>query len=576
MSTTGLVTFTANPSNPSANHSTIPSSSVPDNTICAWGLGYGGSQQNDRIIRKVFGTSPNRQYWISWASYNNEALTSKCWTYWSVVLEETSNRIYIVDQRSPTKGSCGPTLTLGIQISSTSAYMVPGSPNIYPKAGDSKTPYDNKYYEFIPGTRPVYDIGVDYVQTNQYQTATTQVEIRGTLKTYGSATVNSYDVNYSIDNGPVQVEHVTATLPIYSTEWFFHDSLWLPAIGTYELKVWCSNINGNADQNLYNDTLTKTIQVMGVFVPRIGVHEVFNSANSDDCVGVHDSLENVFALHPAAYSYITYAMPTDIYTNADGIARASYYGADTVPDMYLNGMVNIDPRYYTEQLYNDNAEPAYLNITPTIAMNGNTITVSAAILPFPSWTNPAESMTVHIAVVEKTTTGNVGTNGETKFYNILRKMLPNSSGSPQNGFTPGLYVNVSQSYTFPAGAVENLSNLEAVIFVQNTVTKEIYQSASISVPNAINQNAGPQDGILSLYPNPSQEYTNIDYYLTSSSSVNLRVYDALGQLVFDGKSIKKIAGEHSETISTKNYAQGVYYVQLSIDGKLYFRKLVVN
>ncbi|MCK5857569.1 MAG: T9SS type A sorting domain-containing protein [Bacteroidales bacterium] len=576
-STTGLVTFTANPSTPAANHNTIPNASVPNNTICVWGLGYSGSSSNDEIIKKVFGTAPNRQLWISWSSYNNQSLGSKCWTYWSVVLEETSNRVYIVDQRNSTKSSCSFGLTLGLQYSSTSATMVNGSPNIHPKAGTSKTPYDNKYYEFIPGTRPQYDIAVDYIQTNKYQTSNTQVEIRGIIKTYGSVTVTSYDINYSIDNGPTQIEHITgANLPVYSDEWYFHDSIWFPTVGTYNLKVWASNINGQTDQNIYNDTMYKTIEVMGVFVPRIGVHETFTSANSNDCKGVHDSLASVFALHPGSYTYINYTMPTDIYTTTDGQARAIMYSVDTVPDMFLNGTVNIDPHYYTENLYNDNLSPAYLNITPTVTMSGNTITVNAAILPFPAWVNPSNPMKIHIAVVEKTTTGNVGTNGETKFYNVLRKMLPNANGTPQASFTPGLYVNISKSYTFAANEVENISNLQAIVFVQNNVTNEIYQSAFISVPNAINQGEQNHDGITNLYPNPANDYSQLEYYTENAVEVGLSVYDANGRLVMEKANIKVGAGKHQTAIDTRNYAQGIYFVKLNINNKLYYSKLIVD
>ncbi len=576
-STTGLVTFTANPSTPAANHSSIPSASIPDNTICVWGLGYTGSNSNDKIIKKTFGTAPNRQLWISWASYNNQALGSKCWTYWSVVLEETSNRVYIVDQRNSTKSSCAFGLTLGLQYTSTTATSVNGSPNIYPLAGTSKGPYDNKYYEFIPGVRPQYDIGVDYIQTNQYQTSNTQVEIRGILKTYGSVTVTSYDINYSIDGDTTQVEHVTgASLPIYSTEWFFHDSIWFPNVGTYELKVWCSNINGQTDQNLYNDTLTKTINVLGVFVPRVGVHEVFTSANSDDCNGVYDSLNTVFILNPGSYTFINYAMPTDLYTTAEGQARATLYDVDTVPDMYLNGLINIDPRYYTEQLFNDNLSPAYLSITPQVQMNGNTITVSAAILPFPAWANPANSMKIHIAVVERTTTGNVGSNGEVLFHNILRKMLPNASGTTQASFSPGLYVNISKSYTFKANEFENLSNLEAIVFIQNSVTNEIYQSASIAVPNAINPENKISDGITNLFPNPANDYSQLEYFTQNVAEVGIDIYDANGRLVF-GSSINKVAaGNHQFAIDTRSYAQGIYFVKLTIDNKLFYSKLIVN
>ncbi len=577
VSTTGLVTFTANPGTPAANHSIIPSSSVPDNTICVWGLGYTGTNSNDKIITKVFGTAPNRQLWISWASYNNQSLGSKCWTYWSVVLEETSNRIYIVDQRNSTKSSCAFGLTLGLQFNSSSAVMVTGSPNISPLAGTSKTPYDNVYYEFIPGTRPQYDIGIDYIQTNQYQTANTQVEIRGILKTFGSVTVTSYDVNYQIDNGPVKTEHVSgANLPMYSTEWYMHDSLWFPSIGQYNLKVWCSNINGHADQNVYNDTLSKTIDVMGVFVPRKAIHEVFTSANSDDCKGVYDSLNNVFSNHSGDYTFINYTLPTDLYATPDGQARATLYSADTVPDMYLNGMVNIDPRYYTEQLFNDNLAPAYLNISPQVTMNGNTITVSAAILPFPAWTNPGNMMKIHIAVVEKTTTGNTGSNGEVIFHNVLRKMLPDANGTNQASFSPGQYVNISKSYTFQSNEVENLSNLQAIVFVQNSVTNEIYQSASVDVPNAINEADKITTGILNLYPNPTSEFSHLEFVCAKKSEVQYGIIASNGRLVYKSPISNLSAGKHSKIVDTSSLSSGIYMLMLSIDGKPYYKKLIVE
>ncbi len=577
VSTTGLVTFSSNPSTPLANHNTIPNSSIPDNTICVWGLGYSGSSSNDKIITKTFGAAPNRQLWISWASYNNQSLGSKCWTYWSVVLEETSNRVYVVDQRNSTKSSCSYGLTIGLQYSSTSATMVTGSPNIASLAGTSKSAYDNKYYEFIPGTRPQYDMEIDYVQTNQYQTSNTPVEIRGILKSYGSVTVSSYDLNYSINNGPTQVEHMTSVnLPMYSTEWYFHDSIWTPPVGNYTLKVWCSNINGQVDQNPYNDTLTKAIRVLGVFVPKIGVHEVFTSSNSGDCKGVYDSLNTVFSLHLGEYNMINYAMPTDPYAISAGQTRATLYGIDTVPDMMLNGLVNIDPRYYSEKLFEDNVTPAYINITPTITKVGNTITIHAAILPFPAWTNPSNAMTIHIALIEKVTTGNVGSNGETVFHNVLRKMLPNANGTSQASFSPGIYVNISKSYTFQANEVEDFNNIEAIVFIQNDVSHEIYQSASIGISSSIEQDDASTNHILKLFPNPTTGQSQLTYFAQNPSEISLSIFDVNGKMISQSKTSKVARGKHSLPIDMIGFAKGIYFIKLSINNTSHYDKLIVR
>ncbi len=155
-------------------------------------------------------------------------------------------------------------------------------------------------------------------------------------------------------------------------------------------------------------------------------------------------------------------------------------------------------------------------------------------------------------------------------------MLPDANGTPQATFTPGIYVNISKSYTFQANEVENLSNLQAIVFVQNSVTHEIYQSAFISVPNAINQNESLQDGIINLFPNPANEYSQLDFYTQNVADVSLSVYDANGRLVMNTPTAKFAAGKQQMNIDTRNYAQGIYFVKLQIDSKLYYSKLIVN
>ncbi|MEJ6759018.1 MAG: hypothetical protein QNK76_00740, partial [Flavobacteriales bacterium] len=117
VSNTGILTFSQATS--PANHSSgaaasIASSTVPDSSICI--LGINGSGSNDQVARKTFGTSPNRQEWVHFASYSATGTSGSHWTYWSIVLEEGSNNIYIVDQRAA--GWAG-TVNLGVRANST-------------------------------------------------------------------------------------------------------------------------------------------------------------------------------------------------------------------------------------------------------------------------------------------------------------------------------------------------------------------------------------------------------------------------------------------------------------------------
>ncbi|MBQ2852345.1 MAG: hypothetical protein IJE76_03025, partial [Bacteroidales bacterium] len=59
-------------------------------------------------------------------------------------------------------------------------------------------------------------------------------------------------------------------------------------------------------------------------------------------------------------------------------------------------------------------------------VQGNTINVTA---DFMSYFNMS-GVNAYISINEKTTTGNVGTNGETEFHHILMKMLEDGNGNP--------------------------------------------------------------------------------------------------------------------------------------------------
>ena len=111
----------------------LPAATVPDKSICI--LGIQGTGVNDNIVTKTFGTAPNRQFWVFFNSYSDAAATTD-YLYFSIVLEETTNRIYIVDQRT----NATATNSVGLQMNATTAYSLAGSPNVGAYAGTSPTP----------------------------------------------------------------------------------------------------------------------------------------------------------------------------------------------------------------------------------------------------------------------------------------------------------------------------------------------------------------------------------------------------------------------------------------------------
>ena len=103
-----------------------------------------------KVYGKVYGTAPNRQYWIDFYGMKLGAATN---VYFSIVLEEGTNNIYVVDKNLWTGTNLA--MTAGIKISATKYFEVPGSPNLTLGTGTNAVS-DNDYYTFSPSVISTY------------------------------------------------------------------------------------------------------------------------------------------------------------------------------------------------------------------------------------------------------------------------------------------------------------------------------------------------------------------------------------------------------------------------------------
>jgi hypothetical protein len=98
----------------------------------------------------------------------------------------------------------------------------------------------------------------------------------------------------------------------------------------------------------------------------------------------------------------------------------------------------------------------------------------------------ATTLVGQIAIIEKEVNfpAAPGGNGETDFYGIMRKMLPNAAGTIMPAkIAAGDSVVVTMTKAFPA-YIYNLKQVGVVAFVQNTATKEVL-NAGASEPVAL-------------------------------------------------------------------------------------------
>ena len=239
ISSTGVLTFDVTAVTvPGATPMALPHASIPDNSICLWGLEASGTNDNGSI--KVFGTAPNRQLWIHYSSCFNGTIG---WSYYSIVLEESTDKIYLVDQRNTTGVGA---LSAGIQVNSSTAYSVAGSPSLGAIAGSDPTPLDDYYYEFIQGVQAADESALIDFDLLPY-VAIGSVDIIGTVKNLGTNTITSLDVTWNDGSGPNTSTITGLNIPSNTTGNFTHPTTLTAASGQNYTIDLVATVTGDVD-----------------------------------------------------------------------------------------------------------------------------------------------------------------------------------------------------------------------------------------------------------------------------------------------------------------------------------------
>jgi hypothetical protein len=605
-SNSGSVTFdTASAILPAYGNTALPSAAVPDNSINILGVKpsswvSGTTTYNSSIITKTFGTAPNRQFWIQY-NFFSEPNISVGWTYWSVVLEETSNKVYIVDMKTLClSGStvCGNNVKLsaGLQVNSSTAYTIAGSPNL--GANNYSTNLfdasDNKYYEFVSGTQPTVDMSV-FLVNNEAVSLNKPTKIYGSIRNLGSQAVTSMTINYQLESEAVVSANLTG-LNIAASggsyEFTHPTPLVVTSDGSKMLKVWATNINGGADAVTSNDMLTK--YVIGAENLRKSLHEIFSSSTCGPCAPGNANYKKVVAARDKnLFTSIKYQQDFpgtgDPYSTTESVARRNYYAINSIPRMEVDGKWDQNASSFTDAIFNQfQAVPSEIEIDATYKVFGKTVTADIKLKSAVNITG--DNNVLHVAIIEGKTTDNVKSNGEREFLHVMKKMVPSQNGTELTG---GLALGVEKSFTlayeFPGNyrlapngqspinlatehSVEGFDDLEVIVFVQNKVTKNVIQSASAERTAYYAIGLGENENSIkaAVYPNPA----STSFSIASPNAGRLgyvRVFDISGKEVVANQLVEF----NNTQVDVANLQAGVYFVAITTDGQTSTQKLVI-
>jgi hypothetical protein len=264
VSSSGVLTFDTATSLPAPSYAraALPNPAIPSSSVCIWGMG--GIGDNDLIMTKTFGTAPNRQLWIHFNSYGYGTNVSdgSNFTYWSIVLEETSNNIYVVDQRT---GGFANTkfVSTGVQIDSNNAVAVNSSTNVLAIAGTDASPGDNTYYTFIQGVLPAVDVKLVNVNVDKYVGVGGTSIVKGKIRNLGANSLSSFDITWT-DGTNTYTTTVSGPVASMATKnYTCNDQVDPPSGSTAAITVTAVAAN---DADLTNNSLTAQVSE-AIFTP---------------------------------------------------------------------------------------------------------------------------------------------------------------------------------------------------------------------------------------------------------------------------------------------------------------------
>lgn len=392
------------------------------------------------------------------------------------------------------------------------------------------------------------------------------VKIEGNVVNKGANSITSVKLAYNIDGELADTTEITGLnaatgdMIAYS----FDPELALTP-GDKNVVVKILSVNGAPDMFADDDSLTKTLHVASKGVTRLPLFEEFTSSTCSPCASFNNSTFNPFiATNGDKISLIKYQMnwpgSGDPYYTAEGGVRRTLYAVNAVPMLFCDGANVATSSTGVNTAFNNSIDnPAFMDMQAFHTIEGNNVNVHLYITPYLN-----AQLSVFVAVVEKKTTQNVATNGETEFHNVMMKMVPDADGSLVD-LVDGNLMALDFTQDMSGTNVEEMSDLSVICFVQDKNSRMLFQSV-VSTESAVGiNNVKPND--ISVYPNP----TSGKLFVTNALNVNfVEVFNTSGTLVNSFKC------SNLSTIDVSSLSKGLYMLRLhDTSGNVIVKKVTV-
>ena len=301
------------------------------------------------------------------------------------------------------------------------------------------------------------------------------ISISMSVSNYGVTAITSIGASFEVLGMEPVVQTFDVNLAsLASTTLTFTTPASITLPGSYTIVLKINSVNGGDDDIAENNIWEKSVSIPLDIVQRIPMIEHFSSSTCGPCVSVNNQMNTFCNNNAGRFTYTKYQMNWpgngDPYYTAEGGVRRTYYGVSGVPDIYLDGE-GTNNSAVNQNTFNQHAsQPGYFDVRGSFTVEDNTIHIIADVMPYVD-----VEARVFVSVNEKVTTGNVGGNGETSFHHVFMKMMPDGQGSTI-AFNASEMQRLEFTQNMTGTHVEEMSDLEVSIWVQNYGSKYVYNS----------------------------------------------------------------------------------------------------
>ncbi len=222
---------------------------------------------------------------------------------------------------------------------------------------------------------------------------------------------------------------------------------------------------------------------------RMVLGEMFTNWGCSPCQPANDELDRFAPLHPnlAVIRYHTWwpngADPFYLENTGENTVRTNYYqpGSKIVPRFFVDGIIDGGSSYSLWETMVTGRESIQSPLTIDLDGTYNSGTRSGTVVAYIEATDVIglTNQRLHFVLTESDIYLNAP-NGQTVFHEVMRDMLPTSSGELVSLSSPGDTLVRQRDFTLDTSWV--LQNCEIVVFIQSDQSKEVLQAAKWQVP----------------------------------------------------------------------------------------------